>query len=263
MAKTPSGLSRARIPLTGLDSYLPSRLPGLPLDVLPVSGGRRHVDPSEISSVCLSTLRAIGTLSDVSYPARLLSPDEQIIESFRPHWVVLAWPIFSAVIVVAVAVSAGLWLDDPARWIIIVGAVVVWVVASIRRVLEWMTTQYVITNERVIYRAGILSRHGKEIPLEVINDVAFSQTLLERLFRSGDLLIESAGEMGQSRYTNIPDPEGMQSIIYQARENRMIAIKSNNRSTASELESLARLRDQGVISDEDFERQKRKIIDQG
>lgn len=227
-----------------------------------LSRARASIGPQKWSS-SLSTLVAIGTLSHVSYPERLLSPGEQIVKAFRPHWVVLAWPIFSAVILVAVVVAAGLWLDDPARWIVIVGAIVVWVVASIRRMLEWMTTQYVITNERVIYRAGILSRSGKEIPLEVINDVAFSQTLLERVFRSGDLLIESAGEMGQSRYRNVPDPEGMQSMIYQTRENRMIAIKSNNRSSASELESLARLREQGVISDEDFEIQKRKIIDQG
>ncbi len=166
-------------------------------------------------------------------------------------------------LLLAALVAVGLTLSSPERWIVMAGAVVVWLAVSIKKMLDWMTTQYVITNERVIYRAGILSRRGKEIPLEVINDVAFSQRFLERVFRSGDLLIESAGEMGQSRYTNIPDPEGLQSVIYRAREDRMIAIKSNNRSTASELETLARLREQGVLSDEEFESQKREIIDQG
>ena len=96
----------------------------------------------------------------------------------------------------------------------------------------------------------------------MINDVAFSQRFVERLLRSGDLLIDSAGDMGPTRYSNIPDPEALKSLIYQSRESRMIALKGNNRSSASELESLARLRDQGVLTEEEFQAQKRKIIDQ-
>jgi uncharacterized membrane protein YdbT with pleckstrin-like domain len=198
----------------------------------------------------------------VSYPDRLLSPGEQVVKAFRPHWWVLAMPIVFGVVAIGSAIAAGLFLSSPESWIVVAGVLVIWIALSIKKVLDWLTTQYVITNERVIYRAGVLSRRGKEIPLEVINDVAFSQRVIERMLHSGDLLIESAGEMGQSRYTNIPDPEGLQSLIYQARESRMIAIKSNNRSTASELESLARLREQGVLSDEEFEAQKRKILDQ-
>jgi uncharacterized membrane protein YdbT with pleckstrin-like domain len=175
----------------------------------------------------------------------------------------MALPIVFGLVAIAAAVVGFLFLEGTARSALIGGAVVVWLAVSIKPFLDWITTQYVVTNERVIYRAGILSRRGKEIPLEVINDVAFSQRFVERLLRSGDLLIDSAGDMGPARYSNIPDPEGTKSLIYQARESRMIAIKSNNRSLASELESLARLRDQGVLTDEEFESQKRKIIDQG
>jgi membrane protein YdbS with pleckstrin-like domain len=198
----------------------------------------------------------------VAYPDRLLSPDEEIVRAFRPHWLALVWPVVWAILLVAAIVAASLFLDDPQRWIVTVGAVGIWLIASARRVMEWWTTQHVITNERVIYRAGILSRRGKEIPLEVINDVAFSQTVLERMFRSGDLLIESAGEMGQSRYSDIRDPEGLQSLIYQVRESRMMAIRgTQSRSPASDLEALANLRDRGVLSDAEFEAQKRKLLD--
>ncbi len=165
---------------------------------------------------------------------------------------------------VAIVVAALIWLEDPARWIVVAGVLVIWLVASTRRMLDWYTTQHVITDERVIYRAGILSRRGKEIPLEVINDVAFNQTLVERMFRSGDLLIESAGEMGQSRYSDIRDPEGLQSLIYRVREERMTHMRGTGASsTAGEIETLARLRDQGVISDSEFEAQKRKLLGDG
>jgi uncharacterized membrane protein YdbT with pleckstrin-like domain len=197
----------------------------------------------------------------VSYPDRLLSPDEKVIREFRPHWLALVGPLIWAIVTIAAAVAALTLLDSPANWIAAVGAFVIWIVASVRRVADWATTHHVITNERVIYRAGVFSRRGKEIPLEVINDVAFSQTPLERIFRSGDLLIESAGEMGQSRYTDIRDPEGLQSLIYQVRESRMMHMRgSGERSAAAELEALARLRENGVLSDEEFEAQKRKLL---
>ena len=73
--------------------------------------------------------------------------------------------------------------------------------------------------ERLIHRLGLLSKQGKEIPLEVINDVAFNQTAWERIFGTGDLLIESAGTHGQTKYTDIPNPEGIQSLIYRCGKN--------------------------------------------
>lgn len=198
---------------------------------------------------------------NVAYPKRLLSSDEEIVRAFRPHWWVISGPFVAAIVVVGGIVAASLFLDPSSRWWVIGGLVVLWIVFSLRRLMDWWTTQYVITNERVIYRAGLASRHGKEIPLEVINDVAFSQSVWERMVRSGDLLIESAGEHGQSRFTDIPDPEGLQSLIYRIREERTRSLHGGPASSlGSELETLDRLRQQGVLSDDEFAAQKRRLL---
>ncbi len=194
------------------------------------------------------------------YPERLLSPGEKVVKEFRPHWQALLAPIITFIIAVAIAAVALSMLEPPARTWVAAGALIVWLVVSVGRIAVWATTQYVITNERVIYRAGVFARRGKEIPLEVINDIAFNQSLFERMIRSGDLLIESAGEYGQSRYTDIPDPEALQSLIYQLRETRQVGFRSGGNSTASEIESLARLRDQGILTEDEFEVQKRKLL---
>ena len=196
----------------------------------------------------------------MGYPRRLLSPGEEIIREFRPHWQFLITPILVTVLAVAVVVVVILLTEGTTRTIVLAVVAGLWLILVVRRILEWLTTQYVITNERVIFRAGILARRGKEIPLEVINDVSFSQSFLERIVGSGDLLIESAGEMGQSRYTDIPHPEELQLLIYQVRETRTIALSGTPGSTAAELEALARLRDQGVLTDEEFEAQKRRLL---
>jgi len=197
----------------------------------------------------------------VKYPTRLLSTDEEVVRQFRPHWQVLIVPMAITLVLVAAVVSAFIWLETDVAWIVTAVAALLWFVLNTRRLLTWLTTQHVITNERVVFRAGILSRRGKEIPLEVINDVAFSQTILERIVRSGDLLIESAGELGQSRYSDIPDPEAMQSLIYTLREKRTLALQGGGKpSVAAEIESLAELRDRGIITGEQFEARRDKLI---
>lgn len=170
-------------------------------------------------------------------------------------------PVFalgvSALLIVVVAVQA---LDGTPATLVVLASISVWLLLSIRRLLDWLTTGYTVTNERVIYRAGVLARRGIEIPLESITNVSFSQSFFERLIRSGDVLIESAGEQGQSRYTDIPDPEALQSVIYQLREVRIVHLRGAGRSAAEELAAMADLRDRGVISEAEFQDQKRRLL---
>jgi uncharacterized membrane protein YdbT with pleckstrin-like domain len=197
------------------------------------------------------------------YPKKLLSTNEDVVLEFRPHWQALLGPIVLAVIAVALEVVAGVYLSGSGRTWAMVGVAVLFLLLAGRSLLTWFFTSYVITNERLIIRTGILAREGKEIPLDAINDVTFSQSFLERLVGSGDLLIESAGEFGQSRFTNIPDPEKMQSLIYETREQRKFSFTTGGgQSVAQQIETLARLRDQGILSPEEFESQKQKLLSQ-
>lgn len=199
----------------------------------------------------------------MGYPERLLSPGEEIVREFRPHWQFLALPIVFGLVGLGLAGIALASIERAPAWLVVVGLAAVWTLLSVKRVADWLTTQYVITNERVVRRAGVFSRSGVEIPLESITNVAFNQSLVERIIRSGDLVIESAGESGQSRYSDIPDPEGLQSLIYQQREARTVALRRGEGSGASvgvELERLADLRDRGVLTSEEFEAQKRKLL---
>lgn len=199
----------------------------------------------------------------MGYPQRLLSADEEIITQFRPHWSGILKE--GALVVGAVVVAVLLALLEASVWIV-AGVVVVAVLIAAEGLVRWLTTLHVITNERVIYRAGFIGKHGKELPLEVINDVAFNQRIIERIFGTGDLLIESAGTHGQTRYSDIPAPEKVQAVIYKAREERMMHVEGagnprvEGESTASQLDVLSRLHDEGKLSDEEFAREKRRLL---
>lgn len=210
----------------------------------------------------------MGTLGPMGYPKRLLSNDEVIVSEFRPHWtgILKEGALLLLIVVLVVLVQIRGWNG----WIS-VGLVVAGLLVTARGLIRWLTTLHVITNERVIYRAGLISKTGKEIPHEVINDVAFNQRAWERIFGTGDLLIESAGTHGQSRYRDIPDPEGVQSLIYSEREKRMTQQNvagmqagspgGASQSVAEQLEIISRLHDDGKLSDSEFEAQKRKLLE--
>lgn len=199
----------------------------------------------------------------MGYPQRLLSDDEEILTQFRPHWSGILKE--GALVVGALVVAVLLALQDVNGWIV-AGVVLIAVLIAAEGLIRWTTTLHVVTNERVIYRAGFIGKRGKEIPLEVINDVAFNQRIIERLFGTGDLLIESAGTHGQTRYSDIPRPEKVQTTIYKAREERMLhmegggLVPTGTESTASQLDRLSRLHDQGKLTDEEFADEKRKLL---
>ncbi|MGA9596405.1 MAG: PH domain-containing protein [Acidimicrobiia bacterium] len=208
----------------------------------------------------------------MAFPENILTEDETIVSQFRPHWRMLAIPVlwFIAGIVAIVLVSVYSWLDDYSiiRWILIAALVLALFPLVVSPVLRWVFTSYVLTSERLMTRTGMIARSGIELPLASINDVRFHQTVLERVLKSGDLVIESAGESGQSRFTDIPRPEEFQSLLYRTREQQQhnSAVEQSakaaevTRDPTEELERAARLRDDGVLSEEEFQAMKQRIL---
>ena len=209
----------------------------------------------------------------MAYPQRLLTDDEDIITEFRPHWRLLLIPVLWLIagIVIIVVVTTVLELDSTVDLILSALVIVALIPLVIAPLIRWFFTIYVLTSERLITRSGVIARSGIEIPLENIANVLFNQNVLERLLRSGDLLIESAGESGQSRFNDVPQPDEFQSLLYKVREQRSKSLTREEGSMVPEvvapdpterLERLARLHAEGVLTDEEFENKKRRLLDE-
>ena len=199
------------------------------------------------------------------YPARLLNPTESVALDLHPHW----W--FFAEAATSFAVSGVLWLfvfgqENPKEFltypigVIALGALV-WLFV---RYLKWRTTYFVITSDRLIYRHGVIAKAGIEIPLERVNNVNFKQSIFERLIGAGDLLIESGGEDGQQRFSDIAKPAKVQNLIHlqmEDNQNRSFSVNvAGGNDVATQLEKLEGLRDRGSISAEEFEAQKQRLL---
>ena len=200
----------------------------------------------------------------MGFPRELLADHEEIVFDLKPHWVAVVPSVLWTVIAVAVLAASMLFLAGTLALVGVGVSVLLWLLTAVPPFVRWQFTRFVLTTDRLITRSGVIAKQSKEIPLERINDVAFSQSILDRIFGAGDLLIESAGERGQGRISNVRNPERVQLMIYEESE------KNNNRmmqprvpagaSIPEQIAALARLKDQGVISDAEFEAKKSDLL---
>ena len=185
----------------------------------------------------------------------------------RPHWIALAMPLAETAILVAAVIATLVYVPDSwptaARWAIAGVGVVLFLIHPLRRIVAWATSHFVVTSDRVIHRSGWFAKQSMEIPLENISDVKFHQGIFERVIGAGDLILESPGTFGQETFGDVRKPEHVQKTIYEmteANQRRSVAPAAAP-SLADELAKLDRLRDDGVLTEGEFQAQKARLLD--
>ena len=200
------------------------------------------------------------------FPRRLLIEGEELILDLRPHWIALVMPAIATVLTLGVMIVLYETFEEPILDTIVGIAGTLFLLAyPVRRFVDWLTSHFVVTSDRIIHRRGFIAKYSMEIPLEAINDVRFEQGIVDRVIGAGTLVVQSASEAGRQVFDHIRNPEDVQKTIYhqgELNQQRMIAgpAARSTPSAASELERLADLRARGVLTEEEFQAQKRRIL---
>jgi uncharacterized membrane protein YdbT with pleckstrin-like domain len=212
----------------------------------------------------------------MTYPRRLINPGESVVLDLKPHWWFFARHIaigagLVVVLILFFRLDGELQTVTLYAWLAAVVGFAVWLVLAY---LNWQFTFFVLTDRRVIYRTGVFAKRGVEIPLPRINNINFHQGMVDRLVGAGSLEIQSAGQDGESRFSHVRHPDGIQQEIY-----RQIEVHARDRANygrepieaipaqepaaniPEQLRQLAELRDSGVISDADFEAKKAQLLE--
>lgn len=203
----------------------------------------------------------------MAFPTRLLVDGEELILDLRPHWIALVMPTVVAIATVAVMSILYETFDERILDVIVgVAGTLFLLMYSVRRYVDWATSHFVVTSDRIIHRRGWIAKYSMEVPLEAINDVRFEQGVLDRVIGAGTLVVQSASEAGRQVFDHIRNPEDVQRTIYhqgEMNQQRMMSRgtpPSTSPSTTTELERLADLRARGVLTEEEFQEQKRRIL---
>lgn len=214
----------------------------------------------------------------MSFPRHLLGEDEELVLDLRPHWSAVSGPVVAGL----VAIGAGLtlpglvpaWfgaLQQFAQVVLQLAALTVlgWFVAP--RLMRWITTQVVLTSDRLILRTGVFTKYAREVRLPLIEDIMIRQSLWARLVGAGDLVVETAGQRFAT-FPSVPDPAMVRDEISTQldRYDEPDAIEPPDDvtpvrvggSVVEQLQHLADLRDRGDLSREEFQRLKSELLKQ-
>lgn len=202
-------------------------------------------------------------------PTRLLLEGEKIVLDLRPHWW-FYFPVMALGVPVLAFVGYAATLGDggskDAVKYISYAVLAVWLLMLGTRMWQWSTTHFVVTTERIISRAGLIAKNSRDIPLDRINDLATTQSIFERMLRSGHLLIESAGERGQQDFKDISRVDKVQKEIHKQVESHEERERFGTRGPASDasvpaqIAELAALRDAGTLTEAEFAAKKADLL---
>lgn len=152
-----------------------------------------------------------------------LAPEENLLLHRHPHWKTLIKPILIGVFATAAATALYViysWEGlIPALAVGIPWAVImVWFV--IAPLIRWGATHFGVTDRRIMFRTGVFNKTGIDIPIARINSVQFRHDLVDRMFRTGTLIVESASDE-PLEFSDIPQVERVHALLYDELNNEL------------------------------------------
>ena len=205
-----------------------------------------------------------------------LQKGEKILLITHSSWTVLILPVLIVLLLIAAGIFIVVRYDSAWGWLALVPGFGYWLI----KYYTWKVNIWVVTNFRVIDEAGLFNHFAKESPLDKINNVSYSRTVMGRLFNYGDVEIQTAAQVGATTYINVNHPKRLQETIAaaqgeyknweygnQARQMAaamdMRAVSGQHSTTpqvAAELEKLFELKMKGAISEEEYNRAKARLL---
>ncbi len=147
---------------------------------------------------------------------RYLLPTERAVITVRRHWAVVAEPLLTALVTLAVAITADVRLpvDLPfVRDVLWFG----WALVAVRaawRLLERSQDWFVVTDQRLLLTYGLLTRRVAIMPLAKVTDMSYNVSILGRLLHYGEFVFESAGQDQALRTINfLPDSRTLFNVL--------------------------------------------------
>lgn len=148
------------------------------------------------------------------YIDQSLAPGETIIQ--RGKWPIVFW----------IAAWAAL---------ILLGLIVVGVFIFLAAAIHMWTTDFAVTNRRVVLKRGWLNRRTQELAVESVEGVSLRQSLIARLFGYGRVIVTGTGE-GTIVFPPMAHPVAFRRAIEAAR---------------AECDEVRVVRKERVVSEED------------
>ena len=129
----------------------------------------------------------------MSYIDRVLQPGETIVYASKLHWIVYLWGI--AILMLGIA-GVILLPRDAGRGLFLYASLAVSAIGLGILIVAWIkrvTTEIAVTNKRLIFKEGIISRRTMEMNIDKIESIDVNQSIPGRIFDYGTILVRGTG----------------------------------------------------------------------
>ncbi|SNY06094.1 PH domain-containing protein [Paractinoplanes atraurantiacus] len=155
----------------------------------------------------------------MAFPQEVLADEEELVLHLRPHWKSALRP--GLIVLLAVVVSTVAWVMLPTNDGGRIGFAVVALIMlyqgvryGVAPLVKWRCTHYVLTSERILLQDGVIARERRDLPLNRVNDHVVNQSVLDRVFGSGTLKVDSIGEQAVL-LAAVPRAQSVQTLLYE------------------------------------------------
>lgn len=214
----------------------------------------------------------------MGYVEQLMGTNEQILVRGHQHvWVWVPRMIMAMLIVSVITVLTVFAAQRLNQQLVLLALAlnilpVIWFVSKF---LDWMNEEYIITNRRIVQTEGVVNKSVIDSSLEKINDVVLTQSALGRLMNYGDLDILTASQEGINKLTLLSDPVKFKVTMLNAKEamrdsddwhQRAGAVAQSGAVSRADIPKLIteleELKNRGLITAEEFESKRKRLLDQ-
>jgi len=120
-----------------------------------------------------------------------LLPGERIVHRARPHWVMFLGPVLLALVGAALGGALQYFAGD--YWYAGAAVAALGLILAVGPGLRYATSEYAVTDKRVLARLGVLERRSLETLLSKIEAIGVEQDLVGRLLGYGTITITGTG----------------------------------------------------------------------
>jgi uncharacterized membrane protein YdbT with pleckstrin-like domain len=130
------------------------------------------------------------------YVRRVLQPDERVVYATRLHPVIYWRAVLLLIIAIILAAWAWKTSDDSLSLAMRIIAAIFGLLAlssALRAFIRRASTELAITDQRVIYKTGLLARHTIEMNRRQVESVDVDQSIFGRLIGYGTIIVRGTG----------------------------------------------------------------------
>lgn len=136
----------------------------------------------------------------MSYIEQNLMNGEEALYNANLHWVVFIWPViwFFIGIIIIIASGCKFWICGLIFIVLAIGA-------GLASYIKYTTSEFGLTNKRVIFKVGLIRRTSIEVFLNKVEGIQVDQGIMGRILGYGSITITGTGGT-KDPFHKIADP---------------------------------------------------------